>query len=494
MSNHKQTATTTSESIQSVIRAFKESGDFIQFSYPQMPQSFVISYFTSLVDSEILHRDILPFLSKSTYSSLKEIQAALPIEDIIITNNLEKIKSKLLMGYIIIQFNQEDETCVLIQAGANQTRSITIPEEEFSVTGPKESFVETLETNLYLVRKRLPTPQLHVKELSVGTLSKTKIAVLYIEGVANEENVHTVLQRISDIQCHQILDSSYIEGMISDNNNSIFPQLLNTERPDHAAGVLGEGKIVVLVDGSPHALVGPTTLVEFFSAFEDYFINWQVASFFRIIRLFGVLFSILATPLYVAILSHHYLIVPKDLISTLVISRSTIPLLPISEAIILELTIDILREAGARLPAKVGQTIGIVGGIVIGTASVEAGITSNALLIIIALSALASFTTPVYKMGIAIRLIRYPFLFFAGLWGLLGIVIVAIFFMVHLLRLTSLGRPYLEPIYPLRLHELKDALIRLPLSAQTNRSVELQSSDSVRFQHKSAKTKEDFDE
>lgn len=206
------------------------------------------------------------------------------------------------------------------------------------------------------------------------------------------------------------------------------------------------------------------------------------------------MFSILATPLYVAVLNYHYVLIPKDLISTLVISRSTIPLPPILEAVILELTIELLREAGARLPTKVGQTIGIVGGIVIGTASVEAGLTSNVLLIIVALSALASFTTPIYKMGNAIRLIRFPFLLFAELWGVIGVAISAMFILVHLLKLTSLGRPYLEPIYPFRFSDFKDSFIRLPLSKQSERPMYTQSKDKIRFSKKAARQNKDMDE
>lgn len=472
----------------------KESDDFVQFCYPHTRGEFWISYFTSLVDSKFIHKQILPYLKRGTYFSLKELQAVIPMEFIELTNDIEQIQSKLMLGHIMIQYHPTAETCLLISANMNQARDVAIPEEEFSVVGPKESFVESIQTNLNLIRKRLPCLQLQIKEYVVGTLSKTKIAILYMKDIANEEDVHTVIQRVQEIEYHQILDSSYITEMISDNNYSVFPQLIDTERPDRVAGVLGEGKVVILVDGSPHALIGPTTLIEFFSASEDYFIHWQIASFFRAVRLVGVIFSIMATPLYVAVLNYHYVLIPKDLISTLVISRSTIPLPPILEAVILELTIELLREAGARLPTKVGQTIGIVGGIVIGTASVEAGLTSNVLLIIVALSALASFTTPIYKMGNAIRLIRFPFLLFAELWGVIGVAISFMFILVHLLTLTSLGRPYLEPLYPFRFSDFKDSFIRLPLSKQSERPIYTQAKDKIRFSKKAARQNKDMDE
>ncbi|HWO95391.1 MAG TPA: spore germination protein [Bacillus sp. (in: firmicutes)] len=477
-----------------VIHHCKQSGDFIHFYKPQSPQPFWISYFSSLIDAEILHRDILPYLNKSSLNSLEELQAVLPFENIIITTDLETIQNELLKGSVFIQFDEKDSAGALIPAEINKLRQVTIPEEEYSVVGPKESFVESLTTNLNLVRNRLPIPQLQTKEMVIGTLSKTRVAILFIEGIANEENVNTVIQRLHNLQFYQILDSSYIAQMIADNEHSIFPQLIDTERPDRVSGALAEGDVAILVDGSPHALIGPTSLISFFSAFDDYFINWQMASAFRIIRLLAVSFSIMVTPIYVAVLTYHYELIPKDLMVTLVSSREVIPLPPFLEAFILELTIELLREAGARLPTKVGQTIGIVGGIVIGTAAVEAGLTSNVLLIIVALAALASFTTPVYRMGNTIRLIRFPFLLFAELWGLLGIALAFIFLITHLLSLTSLGRPYLEPIYPPRLKDLKDAFIRLPFSWQSKRPLFVQAENQQRFIEKQEKKKNDIDE
>ncbi|PRZ12497.1 GerA spore germination protein [Laceyella sediminis] len=460
---------------------FWERGDFTHTHHANATHPYWITHITSLVDTEVLHRDILPYLNKLSFPTLQEVESVLPIEEKEITDDPEKIKDLLLRGYVWIRFSDRVLEGVLARAELDKSRAVSIPQEEFSVVGPKESFVESLTTNLNMVRKRLPIKELQLQELTVGTYSKTKVAVLYIDGVANEENVNTVLQRIKAIKFYQILDSSYISQLITDNSNSIFPQMLDTERPERVAAVLAEGSIVIMVDGSPHALIAPTTLVEFFSAFEDYFINWQMASFFRIVRLFSVLFSILITPIYVAVVTYHYALIPTDLMVTLVTSRSIVPFPPILEAMILELTIELLREAGARLPTKVGQTIGIVGGIVIGTASVQAGLTSNVLLIFVALAALASFTTPVYRMGNAIRLLRFPFLLFAQLWGLIGVAIAFIFVMGHLLRLTSLGRPYLEPIYPLRLKDLRDSFIRLPFNTQSHCPAYLQTQDKQRF-------------
>ncbi|KAB2334930.1 spore germination protein [Cytobacillus depressus] len=455
---------------------------------------FCLTFMSTLVDEQIIQQHVLPHLLEDDFYSLDDINKILPVPDVEISEDSSKITQKLLNGYLMLTVENNEERFAFIAAQKEIVRSISPPEIEFSVIGPKEAFVESLGQNLNLIRKRLPAKDLVIEEYTLGKLSKTRIAILYMDGITEVENVNTVRQRIKEVEFDAITDSSYIVQLISDNSNSPFPQLLDTERPDRVVGILAEGKIAIVVDGSPHVLITPTTLVEFFGSFEDYFLNWILASFFRLVRVFSVLFSILITPIYVAVLTYHYELVPKDLIGTLITSRRIVPFPPIIEAIFLELTIELLREAGARLPTKVGQTIGIVGGIVIGTASVEAGLTSNVLLILVALAALGSFTTPVYKMGNTIRLLRFPFLLFAELWGLLGIVFSFCIMLAHLIRLTSLGRPFLEPIYPLRVKDLKDSIVRLPFSKDTTRPFLLRSQNPIRYSKEKANQKKDIDE
>lgn len=473
-----------------------KSNDFenLSFTNEKTKIKFCLTYMSTLIDEKILQDNVLPSLLKEEFQQLDDAKDIIPIPDVQFSEKASDIEQKLFGGYVLLTIIGEYDKYCFFAAQKEVGRTISPPEVEFSVIGPKEAFVESLDMNLNLVRKKLPIKELIIEELTVGALSKTKIALIYIDSVVDTENVNTLRQRLEGIQYDDIADSSYIVQMVSDNHNSPFPQLLDTERPDRVSSSLAEGKVVVIVDGSPHALIGPTTFVEFFSSFEDYFLNWLIASFFRLVRLFSVAFSILVTPIYVAVLSYHYELIPRDLLSALVASRRAVPFPPILEALFLELTIELLREAGARLPTKVGQTIGIVGGIVIGTASVEAGLTSNVLLILIALAALASFTTPVYRMGNTIRFLRFPFLIFAELWGLLGIVMAFCFLISHLTRLTSLGRPYLEPVYPLRKADFKDSFIRLSFSSQGNRPLLLRSKQPKRVDEHDAKKKKDIDE
>ncbi|MFS0592171.1 spore germination protein [Cytobacillus horneckiae] len=474
----------------------KQSTDYQSTYYinKKTNNRFGFHFYSTLIDEQIIQESALPPLLNEEFKTLDDIKKIVPIADVQILEDTTKIEEKLLNGYVMITMDSDKKKYAFVAAQKEIVRSLSQPEIEFSVIGPKEAFVESIGQNLNLIRKRLPIKELISQEFTVGELSKTRVAVLHIEGLTNKENVDTVKQRLENIKIDSISDSSYIVELLSDNSNSLFPQLLDTERPDRVAAILAEGKIAIIVDGSPHVLIAPTTLIEFFSAFEDYFLNWIIASFFRLVRVFAVFFSILVTPIYVAALTYHFELVPADLLGTLVTSRRTIPLPPILEALFLELTIELLREAGARLPTKVGQTIGIVGGIVIGTASVEAGLTSNVLLIFVALGALASFTTPVYKMSNTIRVLRFPFLLFAQIWGMLGIVFCFCILTAHLLRLTSLGRPFLAPIYPLRIKDMKDSVIRSPLQNMSRRPSVLRTQNPYRFNSKKAKHNKDIDE
>ncbi|KAB8131767.1 spore germination protein [Gracilibacillus oryzae] len=458
------------ENFSGLLEVMQKSDDFKRLQFGSN-LNLNIYYYQSLIDTDKVKTNLLPYCHDLTINNLHDLMNILPFDETEITSDLKIIEEKLLSGYIAIAPNHDLQQVLLMPAIFITDRPVSQPEIEFSVLGPKVAFIEDLNTNINLIRKRLKLPQLQVKVLQVGKITKTSVAVVYIDGIANQDNIDTVIQRINDIEYDQITDSSFIGQMIIDNSASPFAQLMDTERPDRVTSALIEGKVAIICDGSPQVLTGPTTLVGFFASYEDYFLTWPLATAFRIIRIFAVMFSVLVTPLYVAVLTYHYHVVPIDLLGTIISSRKDIPFPPVLEVLILELTIELLREAGARLPTKIGQTIGIVGGIVIGTAAVEAGLTSNVLLILVALAALASFTTPIYRIGNTIRLIRFPFIIFAQMWGIIGISIAVMFMVTHLLRLTSLGRPYTEPFYPPRWPDLKDSFFRLPFSVQKKRPI-----------------------
>lgn len=483
-------------SFQEIEALLKESFDYkvTEYQNEKTNISFQLTFISTMVDEQTLQDMILPYLQKETLQTMADIPRILPISEVEITKDLSQLDQKLIDGFVLLTINNQKDQVCFIAAQKQIGRNISVPEIEYNVVGPKESFVESLVQNINLIRKKMPIKELIIEQVGVGKLSKTKVAILYIDGLTNKVDVQTVKQRIKEINFDTVIDSSFISQMISDHQHSIIPQILDTERPDRTVSGLAEGKVAVIVDGSPQVLLGPTTLIEFFSSFEDYFFNWIIASFFRLLRIFAVIFSVLMTPIYVAVLTYHYELIPQDLMGIIFTTRRAIPFPPLLEVLFLELTIELLREAGARLPTKVGQTIGIVGGIVIGTASVEAGLTSNVLLIFIGLTALASFTTPIYRMNNTIRILRYPFLFLAQLWGLLGIAFGICLLLAELLRTISLGRPILAPFYPLRVADFKDSFIRLPFEKQAKRPFYLRPGDKKRFDGEKVKQKKDIDE
>ncbi|MFD5263937.1 spore germination protein [Bacillus wiedmannii] len=457
-------------SLQDLIEKLKKSSDFVNYhTSDDETMPYWISYYRPSLDGEKLQKYLMPTLLERPNASLEELKEHIPMSGITITNDLQKIEDMVLKGHAIIQLNQQDQKCMLANIAIDTYRAPSPPLNESTVIGPQEGFVEDIDTNINLVRKRLPVLDLQTKEMIVGEFSKTKVVMMYLDNLAEKDNVDFLEESLRALEYDQINDSAYIQELMGE--KSIFPLYINTERTDRVTKALIDGKIAIFVDGSPSVLLTPVSYFDFFISPEDYNVSWLYATFSRILRLIAVLFSICATPLYVAILNYHYELIPSDLLETLILSRAQVPFPPLIEALFLELAIDLLREAGARLPMKVGQTLGIVGGIVIGQASVQAGLTSNILLIIVALSALASFITPIYKMGNAVRLLRFPFLMFAEIGGLFGISLGFIFLFTHLFRLTSLRKPY-ALFYPTRQQSVKDSWIRFPLTMIDTRDVQ----------------------
>ncbi|MCU5490911.1 spore germination protein [Bacillus cereus] len=457
-------------SLQDLIEKLKKSSDFVNYhTSDDETMPYWISYYRPSLDGEKLQKYLMPTLLERPNASLEDLKEHIPMSGITITNDLQKIEDMVLKGHAIIQLNQQDQKCMLANIAIDTYRAPSPPLNESTVIGPQEGFVEDIDTNINLVRKRLPVLDLQTKEMIVGEFSKTKVVMMYLDNLAEKENVDFLEESLRTLEYDQINDSAYIQELMGE--KSIFPLYINTERTDRVTKALIDGKIAIFVDGSPSVLLTPVSYFDFFISPEDYNVSWLYATFSRILRLIAVLFSICATPLYVAVLNYHYELIPSDLLETLILSRAQVPFPPLIEALFLELAIDLLREAGARLPMKVGQTLGIVGGIVIGQASVQAGLTSNILLIIVALSALASFITPIYKMGNAVRLLRFPFLMFAEIGGLFGISLGFIFLFTHLFRLTSLRKPY-ALFYPTRQQSVKDSWIRFPLTMIDTRDVQ----------------------
>jgi spore germination protein len=350
-------------------------------------------------------------------------------------------------------------------------RSIEEPITEKNVRGPHEGFVEPLQTNLSILRRKIKNEKLKFKTITLGVQTRQKVVVAYIEGIANMAIVTVLFDKISGIEIDGLSAIGYVEQSIIDHPYSIFPQFLATERPDRAMAALLEGRIVVLQEGTPVVLIAPVSFLSFFQALDDYSMNWIHGSFLRFTRIFSAIFIAVMLPsLYIAITSFHYYAVPLSLLVSLAESRARVPFPPVIEVLILEFTIEMIREAAIRLPTYIGTSISVVAGLIIGDAAVKAGIVSNLLIVIVAATAIASYVIPSFDMAMAIRILRFGFIIAASIFGILGIVVCTALTLSHLLTIESLGQPYLQPIAPLHTRDLKDTFFRLPLKMMAPRT------------------------
>lgn len=483
--------------IEEVLEQAAKSSDFCSMSPLTDADGITLHYYNSLVNGAMACELLLKPLqeNKDAISDAAVLRACLPFQKVTMSKDPAVVEAGLIGGSFLIRLKHDDQPFLLVDVRDDGLglRPNNETENEFSVVGPKKGFVENVDVNIHLLRTQMQVPELVVEELTIGSISKTRVVIVYLQGATNKELVQTIRQRLSDIDFEVVFDSSQLDQIITDHSNTPFPLFLSTERIDRVTYAIISGQVAVLSNGSPYAITGPSNFLEFFISPEDYYLPWILGSFFRLIRLTCVILSIFATPVYVAVLTFHFEVIPDSILVPLIESRMHVPFPPIIEVIFLEITIELLREAGARLPTKIGQTLGIVGGIVIGEASVRAALTSNILLIIVALAALASFTTPIFKMANTIRLIRFPFIFLAGLWGGLGIFAGFVLLLGHLMRLKSLGMPYLLPIYPFRGGSLSDSLIRASYLYTVNRSGFLRPQNLKRYKPTARREKPDED-
>lgn len=342
-------------------------------------------------------------------------------------------------------------------------RGITEPMSQTVVRGPREGFSENLRVNTALVRRKLKDPSLWMESKIIGTRTKTNIAMMYINGIANDEIVKEVRLRLDRINIDGILESGNIEEFIQDSTYSPFPTIYNTERPDIVAAALLEGRIAILVDGTPFVLIVPALFVQFFQSPEDYYVRTGIGSLIRLLRFFAFAIALLAPALFIAITTFHHSMLPPALLISLTAQREGVPFPAFVEAIIMEVTFEILREAGVRMPRSIGSAMSIVGAFVIGTAAVEAGIISAAMVIVVSITAISSFVSPTYDIAISVRMLRFAFMAIAASFGLFGITVGLIALILHLCSLRSFGVPYMSPLAPFNVSDQKDTFIVVPI-------------------------------
>lgn len=397
-----------------------------------------------------------PVQSKNSYQLIRDwLVTYASIQE---ASSIGKVIDYVMQGCAAL-FIDGTSQIIILEVKGWTTRGVEEPKSEAFVRGPREGFNETLRTNTALIRRRIRTPLLHFDMLKVGRLTKTDICVAYIQGITNPGLIKEVKQRLEGIDTDGILESGYIEDFIKDNPWTPFSLLDRTERPDKVAASLLEGKVAIIIDNTPFALIVPAIFSEFLQAPEDYYESFD---FIRSFRWLGLLVATFLPSIYVALSTYHQEMIPISLIFSMAAGREGVPFPAVIEALIMEISFDFLREAGTRMPRSVGQAVGIVGALVIGQAAVAAGIVSPIMVIIVSGAAVASFMIPNYSASIAIRFIRYPFLLLAGLLGLPGIFWGILMLLFHLASLRSFGVPYLYPIAPSVPGEWRDVFIKAP--------------------------------
>lgn len=454
-----------------------------------------VIYVDGLADKDLIHHTILQNLmidlretrlqeeitSQKIIQQIKEFSLTAGELEIIkdYQTDFEKVYETILSGDSVILIDGSSEAYKIGTKGW-EGRGVAEPTSEQLVRGPKDGFTENIRTNTSLIRRRINDINLVFEPIKVGKRSKTEIAITYIKEVANDKIVDEVRERLERIDIDAILESGYVESLIQDETYTPFPTVYNTERPDAVVGGLLEGRVAILVDGTPFVLVVPALFIHFMQSSEDYYQRADISTLIRLLRVGAFLLSLLTPAAYIAVTTYHQEMLPTTLLVSLTAQREGVPFPAFIEAVFMELTFEILREAGIRMPRAVGAAISIVGALVLGQAAVEAGLVSATMVIVVSLTAIASFVTPKFNMAISVRMLRFGFMILAATFGLFGIILGLIILIAHLCSLRSFGVPYLLPFAPFVLKDQMDGIIRLSLWSMKTRPKLVSGKDKVR--------------
>ena len=385
------------------------------------------------------------------------------------TSSWTKICDAVMHGDTVLFVNNYN-TAIILSTSKLESRSISEPVTENEVRGPRDGFVENIETNCSLIRRRITDYGLRFENMKIGERTKTDIVLVYINSLVNDSILNELKTRLNRIKIDAILGSAYIEELIEDAPNSVFPQIDHTERPDKACNAILEGRIVIIVNNTPFLLIVPTIFWNFIHTSGDYYDRYYFATFLRCIRIFCLYLGLTLSSLYVLLSSFHQEMLPTVLALKIAQGRQGVPFPAVIEALMMEIIMDIMKEASLRMPKALGQTVSIVGALIIGQVAVIAGVVSPTLVIFIATAAICSYAVPSLNFGNAFRLIRYPLLIATSIFGLLGFFGGIIIISLHLLSLRSFGEPFMAPVIPFDKNGNKDIFVRSPWWKMTTRS------------------------
>ncbi|CDQ19406.1 spore germination protein [Halobacillus karajensis] len=419
-----------------------------------------VMYIPAIVDIKQIQDSILLPLSEWEDREKAPLPHSFSAEPLIQLKSHEDVDQHLLDGFTLLF---ERDMAYAVDSAQFAYRSIQEPVSEMTLRGSRDGFIESLEMNIALLRVHLRSTNLKFEEFKLGTRSYTSVSVAYIEGAANEELLQDVRNRLNAVKEDYIPDGGVVEQLIEKNNYSLFPEIQETERPTKVSSALVEGRVAIFVEGSPSVLLAPTTLNALFQQADDYNFKWIPASLIRLMRYMAALLAVMLPSIYISLISYHHGLIPTDLAISIAKTREGVPIPSFMEALIMQLTIEVLREAGIRLPKPIGPAVSIVGAIVLGEAAVTAGIVSPLMVIVVSFAAICSFTIADYALSLAFRTISFVMLLAAATLGIYGLILVIFAVSIHLIHFQSFSTPYLEPFAPFYIKRWKDSLIRFKL-------------------------------
>lgn len=433
-----------------------------------------VAYIDDLTDSQQVDNDIIRRLIINTCKSadilIEKLEQGSLITrgEIKACGDMKAFMDELLTGSACLLISGY-KTAYAISVKGNENRSISEPQIEPVIRGPRDAFVESLKVNMGLIRTRIPSPNLSFETIEVGTRTHTKVSISYIRGVCPSSRISEVRSRLKRITIDGIIESGYLEEFIQDDPFSIFPQVRNTERPDVVSAALLEGRVAIITDNTPIVLIAPGEFFSLLQSAEDYYNRYIFSTFIRVIRFIALLLAAFLPAVYIAVTNYHQEMVPTDLLVGIASARTGVPFPTAIEALIMYFAFEVLYEAGIHLPKSLGQTISIVGALIIGQAAVQAKIVSPLMVIIISLTGITTFCIPQYNVVLPIRIIRFVFIILASALGLFGIMIGILYLLLHMASLRSFGVAYLVPLSPLDIQSTKDMIIRSPWWALVKR-------------------------
>lgn len=439
-------------------------------------QKVYLLHYKSLTDNTKINEFILKGLQQTIRNNktsvfkntLSLIEKSIPNSNTNIVDNYSDLFLNLFSGYCVIVLN-DYQKAIAFEATAHLDRGIVESTTEQIIQGPKEGLNESYEKNVGLIRKRIKSENLWLEETIVGRETKTKVGMLYIKGIAEEELINSVRQKINSIDIDGIMDISYVDNLIDKEQKYSFPPHLKTERPDWISMGLLEGKVVLLTENSPFALVIPTFLIDYFHTPDCYYQKAIHNTIMRLVRLLAFIVSLLAPAIYISLISYNQEIIPHTLLLNIVGQRQTIPFPAFIEALLLLFSFELMREGDIKTPQNIGSSIAILGAVILGQAGIMAGLVSPIMVIIISLTSISALVFQSLDVIYAIRIWRYIFIIFATVLGIVGIMACGLLFCTLLCSVKSFGKPYMYPFAPLDFEGLKDSFFRIPIASSKRR-------------------------